>query len=139
MADDDWASRIGRRITPSGAVVVPPRIAHWLEQKAGVTADRRIALRGTDAEAYEVLAALRLAALSHDSARADIGPKGVAGQASPQELEEQWITTLDAAQELGIDARTIRKWIATGRLQARRHGGRWLIRRNDLQIHKFAA
>jgi hypothetical protein len=61
----DWAQRIGRHVTAEGSVIVPTRIAHWLEQKAGVTGDKRISLRDTDPLAYEVLAALHIAALSH--------------------------------------------------------------------------
>ena len=61
---NDWASRISRHMTAEGAVVVNGRIASWLERQAGMTSDRRICLRGKDAEMYEVIAALHVAALA---------------------------------------------------------------------------
>src|SRR5262249_34564135 len=73
-----WGERIGRHITPDGCVVVPPRVAHWLEKEAGVTIDRRLRIRDNDPAAYEVLAALHLAALTHDGS--DCGTKTVAAQ-----------------------------------------------------------
>ena len=100
----DWAQRIGRHITPSGSVVVPPRIAHWLEKKAGVTGDKRISLRDTDPLAYEVLAALHIAALSHGS---EDGTKRAVRQPKQQE-SDQWLTTQEAATELGVSVRAIR-------------------------------
>ena len=45
-AQRDQAARIQQRITADGSVIVPPRIAAWLERHAGVTGDRRIGLRG---------------------------------------------------------------------------------------------
>jgi excisionase family DNA binding protein len=132
---DGWAERIGRHVTAEGSVVVPPRIAHWLEQKAGVTDDRRIAIRATDPLAYEVLAALHLAALHH---RSGIGTKDAVAPQKPPQLE-LWLTTSEAATEMGVTDRAIRKWIATDRLPARRHGGRWLIKRNDIHIQALAA
>jgi excisionase family DNA binding protein len=131
----DWAQRIGRHVTAEGSVIVPTRIAHWLEQKAGVTGDKRISLRDTDPLAYEVLAALHIAALSHGS---ESGTKGVVGQPK-QEESDQWLTTAEAAGELGVTDRAIRKRIATGRLPARRRGWQWQIDRNDLQIQAFVA
>lgn len=132
---DDWAGRIGRHLTTEGAVVVPARIAAWLEQKAGVTADRRIALRNTDPQAYEVLAALHLAALAHWTAN---GTKHAAGQPAPQELTT-WLTAAEAAHQAEVTDSAIRKWIRTGRLPATKRGGRWLINRNDLHAHTLAA
>ena len=131
----DWSSRIGRHITPEGCVVVPARIAAWLEDKAGVTADRRIMLRDTDPEAYEVLAALRIAALQHRSAN---GTK-VVGTAPDSTESEQWLTTSQAAAQVGVTDRCIRKWIGTGRLPAQRHGRDWRINPAHLHIRALAA
>jgi excisionase family DNA binding protein len=131
----DWAERIGRHITAEGSVVVPPRIAHWLEKSAGVTGDWRISLRATDPLAYEVMAALHLAAITHSSAN---GTKPAVSQRSSRE-SDTWMTTADVAAEMGVTDRAIRKQIAAERLPARRHGGRWLINRNDIDIQAFAA
>lgn len=131
----DWAQRIGRHILPDGSVAVPPRIAAWLERKAGVTRERRIAIRDSDPAAYEVLAALRLAALRSSSG---CGTKVAAQQHLTQELRV-WMNTSTAAALLGVTDRAIRKWIATGKLPATRHGGRWLINRNHLQALALSA
>jgi excisionase family DNA binding protein len=132
---NDWAARINRHMTADGSVIVPPRIAEWLEQKAGMPADRRIGLRATDPLAYEVLAALHLAALSR---RSGIGTKGAVAPAEPQQ-SDVWMTTIEAAADVGVTDRAIRKWIATDRLPAKRHGGRWLINRNDIHTQAFVA
>ena len=131
----DWPARIGRHLTEDGSIIVPPRIAYWLEKQARVTSDRRIRLRDTDPLAYEVLAALHTAALQHGSG---IGTKRVAGPMSSAE-SHVGLTTAEAATEMGVTDRAIRKQIATGRLPARRHGGRWLIYRNDVDIRALAA
>lgn len=123
-----WAERIARHITPDGSVTVPQRIAHWLESQAGLTADRRINLRITDPSAYEVLAALHLAALSHRSGN---GTKTAGAQPDPQDLTP-WMTAREAAERLGVTDRAIRKWCQAGRLPAIRHGHRWLINRQHL-------
>jgi excisionase family DNA binding protein len=125
-----WEERIARRLTGGGSVIVPPRLAAWLEDKAGLTAERRIMLRDTDPAAYEVLAALRLAALAHRSGN---GTKVAAPQPDRPPLD-LWLTTDQAAQQAGVTDRCIRKWIAQHRLPATRHGGRWLINPTHLDL-----
>jgi excisionase family DNA binding protein len=129
----DWAERIGRHITPDGCVVVPPRIADWIEKQIGLVSERRTALANSDPLAYSVLSALRIVALAHRSGN---GTKLAGGQPSS---EESWLTTSEAGNAVGVTDRAIRKWIAAGRLPARKHGGRWLIDRTDLQVQVFAA
>ena len=90
---NDWASRIGRHMTAEGSVVVPARIAAWLEQRAGLTSDRRIRVRDTDPAAYEVLMALHAAALDH---RSGTGTKLAVAQPTRRE-SETWLTTTEAA------------------------------------------
>jgi excisionase family DNA binding protein len=131
----DWAQRIGCHITPNGSVVVPPRIADWIERQIGLVSERRTAMAGTDPLAYTVLSALRVVALSHRSGN---GTK-VAGGQSASEESEQWLTTSEAANAAGVTDRAIRKWIAQDRLPAKRHGGRWLINQKDLHVKAFAA
>lgn len=95
-------------------------------------------LRDTDPLAYEVLAALQIAAITHSSSSAANGTKPAVSQPYPHE-SDTWLTTADAAAEMGITDRAIRKEIATERLPARRHGGRWLIDRENLNIRTLAA
>lgn len=135
-AHRDHIMRIQLRITEDGSVIVPPRIAAWLERHAGVTADRRIRLRGVDPEAYEVLAALHLAALDYTSG-SDRGTKVVYPE-RPTAKSDLWLTTKEAAEQAGVTDRCIRKWIAEGRLPATRHGDHWLIDRNALQVSRAA-
>ena len=92
-------------------------------------------MRDTDSLAYEVLAALHIAALNHGT---ENGTKRVAGQPKQQE-SDQWLTTAEAATELGISERAIRKRIERGRLRARRRGWQWQINRIDLHVRAFAA
>jgi excisionase family DNA binding protein len=129
VVSSSWGDRIARRLTGDGSVIVPPRIAAWLEDKAGLTAERRIMLRDTDPHAYEVLAALRLAALAHRSGN---GTK-IAAPQPDQPQSEAWLTTSQAAQQAGVTDRCIRKWITRERIPATRHGGRWLI--NPAHLH----
>jgi excisionase family DNA binding protein len=130
----DWANRIGRHIVPNG-VVVPPRIAAFLEKEADVTGNRRMAMRDSDPLAYEVLAALHLAALHH---RSGSGTKLVEPHRRTQELDA-WVTTSAAAEQLGVSDRAVRKWIAAQKLPAMRHGGRWLINRIHLRALAHSA
>lgn len=44
------------------------------------------------------------------------------------------LTVLEAAQRVGRDPETIRRWIRVGRLRARRSGNRHLIEEGDLAI-----
>lgn len=133
VMQDSWEARICRHVTESGSVIVPPRIARWLESKAGVTAEWRIGLRGTDTEAYEVLLALHLAAL-----RSDCGTNSVDSQRH-QPQSETWLSTTEAAAELHVSDRCVRNWCNSGRLPATMSGGRWLINRAALSAHKLIA
>jgi excisionase family DNA binding protein len=118
-------------MTPEGAVIVPPRIAHWLEKQAGVTRERRAAIRDTDYEAYEVLHALWLSA---DQFRTANGTKVAVTQPRTPELG-LWLTAIEAAEDVGVGDSAIRKWIRAGRLPAVKRGGRWLVNARDL--HTF--
>ena len=129
MATESWEVRISRRITANGEVIVQPRIACWLETQAGITPEWRSRLQDTDPEAYEVLLALHLVA-ERLSAR---GPNPLAGQRPHAQLEA-WLSTADAARELNVAGRTVRRWCRTGRLPATKSGRDWLIRRRDLHI-----
>lgn len=132
---NDWASRIGRHMTAEGSVVVPARIAAWLEQRAGLTTDSRIRVRDTDPAAYEVLMALHVAALDH---RSETGTNLAPAQPVRPE-SEKWFTTTEAASLVGVTDRAIRNWCASGRLPATRRGGRWLINAANVKVPKLTA
>ena len=124
--------RIAQRITADGSAIIPPRIAHWLEQNSGMTADRRMRLRDTDPEAYVALAALHLSALHSDS-----GTEQVAAQQNTAQ-SAMWLSTKAAAQALNVTDRCIRNWCTTGRLHAELVGARWLINPNSIALQKIA-
>ena len=44
------------------------------------------------------------------------------------------LTVMEAAQRVGRDPETIRRWIRAGRLRARRSGNRHLIEEDDLAM-----
>lgn len=110
----------------------PPRMARWLEKRANMTADRRIRLRDNDPEAYVVLTALHLAAL-----RSDCGTKDEVSQGLRAD-SQVWLSTGEAAEALGVTDRCVRKRCETGRLNAVRLGGRWLVDRNTLALKDIA-
>ncbi|WP_163720920.1 helix-turn-helix domain-containing protein [Mycolicibacterium psychrotolerans] len=97
-----------------------------------MTADRRIRLRDNDPEAYVVLTALHLAAL-----RSDCGTKDEVSQGLRAD-SQVWLSTGEAAEALGVTDRCVRKRCETGRLNAVRLGGRWLVDRNTLALKDIA-
>lgn len=132
---DSDAPRTSRYITPNGWAIIPPQIAHYLEKRAGVTADTRARLRDTNWDAYQVLTSLHVVALRY--ARSDIGPKQAVRHGN-QEQSHVWMSTVEAAAALGVTDRCIRKWIKAKRLPATMPGARWLINRNDIDIFKLS-
>ena len=48
------------------------------------------------------------------------------------EIDADWMSTADAADALGLTADRVRQLIASGALDARRVGGRYLVRRDDV-------
>ncbi|MDO9398388.1 MAG: helix-turn-helix domain-containing protein [Herbiconiux sp.] len=116
-------------------MIVPRRVCAYLNRYADL--DRfRLQTRGQDAEVDGVLVAFRVAALSWQEAAT--GTK----EAAPPELEgssDNWMSTTQAATQLGIGDRAVRKAIAEGRLHAENIAGRWRIRRDQLQHFRRTA
>ncbi|MHC9292500.1 helix-turn-helix domain-containing protein [Mycobacterium sp. LTG2003] len=130
--------RIAERITSDGSVVIPPPIAHWLEQNSGMTADRRFRLYFTDPEAYIALTALHHSARRYLAARrSECGTEQVAGQQNTTQ-SEMWLSTKAAAQALNVTDRCVRKWCTNGRLDAELVGARWLINPNSIALKDIA-
>ncbi|MGB7236891.1 MAG: helix-turn-helix domain-containing protein [Rhodococcus sp. (in: high G+C Gram-positive bacteria)] len=110
-------------------VIVPVRAAQWIDKalrSKGVN-------RSGDPEVDAVLIALRLAALQCSSTAN--GPNTVAQQSDSTDLS-QWLSSSEAAVEAGVGERSIRKAIATGRLDAHDINGRWLINRDDAKNYR---
>lgn len=121
-------ARIVQRMTRDHSAIIPPRIAHWLEQISGMTADRRMRLRDTDPDAYIALTALHLAAL-----HSDCGTDQVARQRNTTQ-SEMWLSTKQAAKALNVTDRCVRNWCTTGRLHAELVGARWLVNPNNITL-----
>ncbi|MBB6343777.1 excisionase family DNA binding protein [Nonomuraea muscovyensis] len=109
-------------------VVVPGRVAAWLERHAQL-GRLRIERRGQDPEVDAVLAALRQAAAAWRSSATGTPNTN---QPEPVPLSPQ-MGTSSAADLLGITDRAVLKAIHEGRLPAERVAGRWLITREDVE------
>jgi hypothetical protein len=129
-SDPSLEVRIAQRLTADGSVIIPPRIARWLEQNAGMTADRRIRLRDNDPEAYVVLAALHLSAIGSGNGTKDAEP-----QANSAQLQH-WMSSQQAANALHVTDRCIRNWCTAGRLHAQWIGSRWLIDPTSIALER---
>jgi len=108
-------------------VVVPGRVASWLNGHAGLTA-LRISIRGADAEVDSVLAAIHLAGLAWSTAATGREPR----TSTDMGAQSAVMSTQQVADELGLSDRGVRHSLAAGRLKGELVGGRWLIDRVDL-------
>ena len=131
-----------RQLKPAGfyvngihgpSVEIPGRVAAWLERHATLTRIR-IAHRGSDPEVDSVLLGLhRVALLWRDS---------VNGNTPRKPTEEPppcpWLTTTQAADQLGITDSRIRQDIRAHRLAAEQVDRRWRITREDFEHYKAA-
>lgn len=140
-----WDARIRQYIMADGSVRVPPRIAQMLDQRVAMLSEQRKLLRGSDAEAYEVLCALHLSGLGHEQNVFQAHQMSGSGHdfdtsaTHRTESEHEPLTTPQAAARLGVTDRTVRRWCQTERLPARWHGGRWHINERDLRLTTLAA
>lgn len=110
-------------------VVIPARVCAWLERHASLN-EVRIRERGADPEVDAVLVAVRLAALTWRTTAT--GTPVAAKPEAPTDLN-QWFSTGQAADRLGITDRAVRLAIQEQRLHATNVAGRWRISKEDLQ------
>jgi excisionase family DNA binding protein len=118
---------------PSAIVIVPVRVAAWLASRTRLS-EVRISARGTDPEVYAVLAALHRGALEWRTS--------ITGSKAPPQREvatpSKWMSTTQAAGQLGITGRAVRLAIQEGRLPATQVDGRWRITREDTEHYRAA-
>jgi len=119
----------------AAVVVVPQRVAAWLEQRGKLT-DLRVQCRGLDPEVDAVLVALRVSALSRRTGGGTRTVTAAAPTAEPAARSQ--MTTSDVAAAVGISERAVRAAIHRGRLRADQVGGRWLIARRDFEGYRAA-
>lgn len=116
------------------SVVVPARVAAFLEQRAHLSA-LRVSVRGIDPEVSEVLESLRYVAMAWRGSAA--GTEVEAGP-EPATDSKQWMTTGGAAGVLGITSRAVRKAIARGAIPAEEVDGRYRVNREDIEHYRAA-
>lgn len=126
---------------PDGSVIIPPRVASWIKHRLGRQLERRINMRLTDPHGYAALTALHLSALEY---RSDSFPTSSTGRKSDRKqevtsLSQEWITTTEAARLTGVTGRTVRNWITSQKLPAKKYGGRWLVSRHHLNLQAMIA
>ncbi|MEV7264187.1 helix-turn-helix domain-containing protein [Micromonospora aurantiaca] len=116
-------------------VVVPARVAAWLERHAGLRS-LRTTHRGADPEVDSVLVALAVAAAAWRERTGVSTDQGTdqAQQAEPGPCCD--LSTTEAADRLGMTDRGVRKAIAGGRLTAHRDGDRWRVSLEDLEHYR---
>jgi excisionase family DNA binding protein len=132
MGDGEGASKY---ITANGWAMFPPQFAHYLEARAKITPDERARLRNTNWDAYQLFTSLHAVALRYK--RSGGGTKSAVGH-SDRPHSEMWLTARQAAAELNVTDRCVRKWICAKRLPATKPGAHWLIHRNDLDVYKLS-
>lgn len=117
-------------------VLVPAKVAHWLGAHG---LDRlRVSARGDDADVDAVLAALRLAALTHTASAGGSTSGSVLANEAEVPPSSEWMSTGQAADTLGITTRAVRLACEQGRLPAEQVDGRWRITREDVTSYRAA-
>ncbi len=117
---------------PGPVVVVPARVAAWLDQHG--MAALRVNARGIDAEVDAVMSALHFAALSWrtaTSAQAEVDAE-VPGSIA-EDAPSLMVNTTKAAELLSISTRAVRLAVEAGRLPAEKVGGQWRINLEDVE------
>ena len=111
----------------SAVVVVPARVAAYLNRHAGLSLLRRDS--SGDPEVDNLLLAFRLAELEWQSSATGTT------HAEPPELDRslQWMSTEQVAGLLGMTGRGIRKAISEGRLKALKVGDHYRISATDFE------
>lgn len=115
-------------------VMVPARVAAWLEVRAGLSSVRARA-RGNDPEVDAVLLALRIAGLAW---RTSATGSEVEPEPEVPRESSQWLSTGQAAGLLGITDRAVRLAIREGRLEAQQVAGRYRISRPNFEHYRAA-
>lgn len=110
-------------------VIIPARVCAWLERYASLN-EVRIRERGADPEVDAVLVAVRLAALTWRTTAT-----GTPIAAKPEVAPDlnQWMSTGQVADRLGITDRAVRLAIQEQRLHATNVAGRWRVAIEDLE------
>jgi len=114
-------------------VVIPGRVADWLERRLDLR-HVRTDVRGVDPEVDAVLLDLAVVALTWRKAVEGCTP------ASPAEVgaASVWMSTAEAADQLGISSSWVRQEIRAKHLVAEQVDRRWRINRLNFEHYKAA-
>ena len=126
-----------RRYMPELLITaVPADVALALLDRAGLE-KWRVQHRGEDPRVDRVLIDLRVAAMRWREMVAGNGRNRapIADSDAPSE----WLTTAQAGERLGLAARTVRRYIASGDLPAERAGHMYLIHPDHLNRGRYTA
>jgi excisionase family DNA binding protein len=96
-------------------------------------------VRGQDPQLDHSLRSIRLAGIrfiESSAAGTNVAPQPEPVSQSPQQLNDDTVSTSTAATVLGITDRAVRKAIDEKRLPATKIDGRWRIHRNDLMTRR---
>ena len=50
-------------------------------------------------------------------------------------VEDPFLFINEAAEVLRVDTKTVRRWIESGKLQARKHGSQWIIFTSEIKSY----
>ncbi|RFU18827.1 helix-turn-helix domain-containing protein [Geodermatophilus marinus] len=116
-------------------VIVPGRVAAWLNRHGGLDELRR-QVRGGDPEVDSALIALKVAGdawLTSVTSRRGIDD----AQSGEPVASSPWLTTRQVADQLGLTVRGVRVAIESGRLRADRDtAGRWVVSRESFEHYR---
>jgi excisionase family DNA binding protein len=116
------------------AVVIDARTAAWMLKYADISR-LRVRVRGIDPRISRALEEITVVGLEW---RTSATGTPVAAKPEPATNSEQWLSTGQAADLVGVTCRAIRKAIAEARLPATQVGGRYRISREDLEHYRTA-
>jgi excisionase family DNA binding protein len=114
-------------------VVLGARVCAWLVRRLDLDSVRT-AVRGIDPEVDAALMAISVASLAWRTRNGCAPATEMAHRPQPDASSE--LTPSEAAARVGVSPQAIRKACATGRLPARRIGGRWVIAADDFELWK---
>ncbi len=121
------------RYLHGGVVIVPAEVAAWLLANGDLNR-LRVATRGADPRRDAVLMALAMAAHQHMTVTSGDGCRSAMEPEAAAPLE--WMSTTQAADQLGVTDRAVRLACQLGRLAARQVGGRWQVSRAVLDEYQ---
>lgn len=119
-------------------LVLSAETAYYLEHFCEITR-LRVRMRGRNPKVGQELLDLRQAAMSFDPRALPSAAETEAGFSETVAESDQWLTPLEAADQLDLTDRRVRQMCDSGEIAgAEKVGGRWRISREGLDDYKAA-